>query len=342
MGVTEPVMAAIPVSTTPWSCLRPAPTAARSPPAAAVSSYGDHLTTIQQDSQNLSLNWLSFNIGAQDTVNFVQPNAQSIAVNRIADPNGSVILGHLNANGQVFLINPNGVLFGQGAQVNVGGLVASTLDVSDSELGRGTLHFGGAGGGSVTNRGTITAAPGGYVALLGHSVSNQGAIHAPAGSVALAGGSAVTLSFDGNRLLDMQVDASTLNALAENRQLIVADGGQVLMSAGAKDSLLASVVNNSGTIQAQTVENRAGKIVLLGGMAAGTTQVAGTLDASAPNGGDGGFIETSAAHVQVADGAKITTLAAAGNTGTWLIDPHRLHHRRRRRRHDRLKHRRQH
>ncbi|KRE82892.1 hypothetical protein ASG75_15220 [Rhodanobacter sp. Soil772] len=283
--------------------------------------YGDHLTTIQQNSQNLSLNWLSFNIGADSTVNFVQPNAQAIAVNRIADPNGSVILGHLNANGQVFLINPNGVLFGQGAQVNVGGLVASTLDVSDSELGRGTLHFAGAGDGSVTNRGTITAAPGGYVALLGHAVSNQGAIHAPAGSVALAGGSAVTLSFDGNHLLDVQVDASTLNALAENKQLIVADGGQVLMSAGAKNALLASVVNNTGTIQAQTVENRAGKIVLLGGMEAGTTQVDGTLDASAPNGGDGGFIETSAARVQVADGTKITTLTAAGNNGTWLIDP---------------------
>ncbi|WP_309916018.1 MBG domain-containing protein [Xanthomonas sp. 1678] len=284
--------------------------------------YGDHLTTIQQNSQNLSLSWLSFNIGAQDTVNFLQPNAQSIAVNRIADPNGSVILGHLNANGQVFLINPNGVLFGQGAQVNAGGLVASTLDVSDSQLGRGTLHFTGASVGRVTNLGTITAAPGGYVALLGHAVSNQGAIHAPAGSVALAGGSAVTLSFDGNHLLDMQIDASTLNALAENKQLIVADGGQVLMSAGAKDSLLASVVNNSGTIQARTVENRAGKIVLLGGMEAGTTQVDGTLDASAPNGGDGGFVETSAAHVQVADGAKITTLAAMGNAGTWLIDPH--------------------
>ncbi|MBB5886707.1 filamentous hemagglutinin N-terminal domain-containing protein [Xanthomonas sp. LMG 8992] len=284
--------------------------------------YGDHLTTIQQDSQNLSLNWLSFNIGRQDTVNFLQPNAQSIAVNRIADPNGSMILGHLNANGQVFLINPNGVLFGQGAQVNAGGLVASTLDVSDSQLGHGTLQFTGASVGSVINLGTITAAPGGYVALLGHAVSNQGAIHAPAGSVALAGGSAITLSFDGNHLLDMQIDASALNALSENKQLIVADGGQVLMSAGAKDALLASVVNNSGTIQARTVENRAGRIVLLGGMEAGTTQVDGTLDASAPTGGDGGFVETSAAHVHVADGARISTLAATGDAGTWLIDPH--------------------
>ncbi len=280
-------------------------------------------TTINQHSQNLSLNWQSFNIGADSTVNFVQPDAQSIAVNRIADANGSVILGRLNANGQVFLINPNGVLFGQGAQVNVGGLVASTLNIDDGELAGGTRHFGGndSGRGSVVNRGTINAAKGGYVALLGPQVTNQGTLNAPGGTVALAGGNAVTLSFDGNRLLSLQVDKSTLNALADNRQLIVADGGQVLMSAGAKDSLLASVVNNSGTIQAQTVENRAGKIVLLGGMAAGTTKVAGTLDASAPTDGHGGFIETSAAHVQVAEGTRITALAAGGNTGTWLIDP---------------------
>ena len=278
------------------------------------------VTTIDQRSQNLSLNWQSFNIGADSTVNFVQPNAQAIAVNRIADANGSVILGRLNANGQVFLINPNGVLFGQGAQVNVGGLVASTLDANDSELGRGTLHLTGDSDARVVNQGTITA-NGGYVALVGAQVVNQGTLAANGGSVAMGGGNAVTLSFDGNRLLGLQVDKSALNALAENRQLIVADGGQVLMSAGAKDALLASVVNNSGTIQARTVENRTGRIVLLGGMAAGQTTVAGSLDASAPNGGHGGFVETSAAHVTVAPGARITTAAANGHTGHWLIDP---------------------
>ncbi|HUH56451.1 MAG TPA: filamentous hemagglutinin N-terminal domain-containing protein, partial [Rhodanobacter sp.] len=278
-------------------------------------------TTIDQHSQNLSLNWQSFNIGADSTVNFVQPNAQSIAVNRIADANGSVILGHLNANGQVFLINPNGVLFGQGAQVNVGGLVASTLDVSDSELGNRALHFTGDSQGRVVNQGLITANGGGYVALVGAQVVNDGTLAANGGSVAMGGGNAVTLSFDGNRLLGLQVDGSAMNALAENRQLIVASGGQVLMSAGAKDALLASTVNNSGVIQAHTVENRGGRIILLGGMQAGTTHVAGTLDASAPTGGDGGFIETSAAHVKIADNARITTLAANGNNGSWLIDP---------------------
>lgn len=288
----------------------------------AISQAGGH-TTVSQASQNLSLNWQSFNVGARESVNFVQPNAAAIAVNRIADTSASRILGSLNANGQVFLINPNGIVFGAGAQVNVGGLVASTLNISDSDLAAATRHFTGSGAGAIVNRGTITAAPGGYVALLGRQVSNQGTISAPGGTAALGAGSAVSLSFDANRLLSMQVDANELDALAENKQLIVADGGQVLMSAGAKDSLLASVVNNTGVVQAQTVANQNGRIVLLAGMAAGTAEVGGTLDASAPNAGDGGFIETSGAHVHVADAAHITTKAlAGGTTGTWLIDPH--------------------
>ena len=278
-------------------------------------------TTITQSSQNLSLTWKSFNIGAQESVNFVQPSASAIAVNRILDTQGSQILGQLNANGQVYLINPNGILFGAGAQVNVGGLVASTLDLNDSSLSAAARGFSGNGTGSIVNQGSITAAPGGYVALLGNTVSNQGSISAPQGAVALGAGNAITLTFQNNQLLQLQVDQSVLNSLADNGGVIMADGGLVLMSAGAKDTLLASVVNNSGVIRARTVENRNGTIILLGGMEAGTTQVGGTLDASAPEGGNGGFIETSAAHVKVADGARITTLAANGNSGTWLIDP---------------------
>lgn len=278
-------------------------------------------TTITQSSQNLSLTWKSFNVGAQESVNFVQPSASAIAVNRILDTNGSQILGQLNANGQVYLINPNGILFGAGAQVNVGGLVASTLDIKDADLSSSLRSFSGPGAGSIVNQGTIHAATGGYVALLGNTVSNQGSISAPLGSVAMGAGSAATLTFQGNQLLQVQVDQSVLNSLADNGGLIQADGGRVLMSAGARDSLLASVVNNSGVIRARTVENRSGTIVLLGGMAAGTAKVAGLLDASAPNGGNGGFIETSGAHVKIADGARITTAAPAGNSGTWLIDP---------------------
>ncbi len=287
---------------------------------AAISQSGT-TTTIQQSSQNLSLTWKGFNIAAQETVNFQQPSASAIAVNRIFDINGTKIFGHLNANGQVYLINPNGVLFGRGAQVNVGGLVASSLDLNETTLNSNVRSFSGTGKGSIVNQGTINAANGGSVALLGNEVSNQGVITAQLGSVALGAGSAATLTFNGNTLVDMQIDQSTLDNLAENRQLIRADGGQVLMTAGAKHALLASVVNNTGVVEARTVENRNGTIVLLGGMEAGQTNVAGKLDASAPNGGDGGFIETSAAHVNIADDARITTAATNGEAGTWLIDP---------------------
>jgi filamentous hemagglutinin family protein len=288
--------------------------------AGSISQAGA-VTTIAQSSQNLSLNWQGFNVAAQETVNFVQPSAAAIAVNRIFDTNGSQILGRINANGQVYLINPNGILFGHGSQVNVGGLVASTLDLNDAALASNTRSFSGNGSGSIVNQGTLSAATGGYVALLGNKVSNQGAISAPAGSIALGAGSAATLTFQNNSLVQMQVDQSVLDSLADNGGLIRADGGVVVMSAGARDALLASVVNNTGLIQARTVQNREGSITLLGGMTAGTANIGGTLDASAPDGGNGGFIETSAAHVKIANEAKVSTAAAAGRTGTWLIDP---------------------
>ena len=292
--------------------------------AGAITQTGS-TTTVLQSSQNLSMNWKSFNISPTETVNFVQPSATAIAVNRIYDTSGSQILGRLNANGQVFLINPNGVLFGRNAQINIGGLIASTLDLNDLSLGGNRLSFSGHGLGSVVNLGRINATgangTGGFVALLGNSVSNQGGISAPQGSVALGAGSAATLTFQNNSLVKLQIDQSLLNSLSENGGVIQASGGLVLMSAGAKDALLASVVNNTGVIEARTVGNHGGNIVLLGGMSAGTVNVAGSLDASAPNGGDGGFIETSAAHVKVANAANISTAALQGKTGTWLIDP---------------------
>ncbi|RDU99588.1 YDG domain-containing protein [Trinickia dinghuensis] len=278
-------------------------------------------TTIVQSSPTMSVNWNSFNVAPQETVNFVQPSKSAIAVNRIFDTSGSQILGKLNANGQVYLINPNGIVFGRGAQVNVGGLVASTLDVNDASLSGNARTFSGTGTGTVLNQGTITAANGGYVALLGNHVDNEGTIVAQRGAVALGAGSAVTLNFSGDSLVGMQVDQSTLNNLAQNGALIQADGGTVMMSAGAKDALLASVVNNTGVVEARTVENQGGTITLLGGMADGTVNVSGTLDASAPSGGNGGAIETSAANVKVAPGTTVTTLAANGQSGSWLIDP---------------------
>jgi len=330
--------------------------------AGSISSTGGGMT-ITQGSQNLAVNWNTFNIGKDASVTFNQPNSSAIALNRVLGTDGSQILGQLKANGQVWVLNPNGVLFGSGAQVNVGGLVASTLNISDADFLAGKRTFslpspasrGGAGGeGSVLNQGDINA---NYVALLGERVKNEGAIVANRGTVAMAAGNKITLDFNGDKLLGVQIDEGAMHALVENKALVQADGGLVVMTAKAKDALLDTAVNNSGVVRARTIENKNGKILLLGDMQSGTVNVGGTLDASAPSpqpsptrgegaetppgtgvegaktplsldgrgaggeGADGGFIETSAAHVKVADDAKITTAAANGQTGTWLIDP---------------------
>ncbi len=132
------------------------------PTGGAVAAGGAAITrapaqlTVNQSTQNVVINWQSFGIGAEEGVTFVQPNSNAVALNRVVGQDPSVILGSLTANGQVFVVNPNGVLFGQGAQVNVGGLVASTLGISDTDFMAGNYYFTGTGG-SVVNDGTINA-----------------------------------------------------------------------------------------------------------------------------------------------------------------------------------------
>ena len=285
----------------------------------SIAQSGSAMTVTQQ-SPRLAINWQSFGIGVNESVTFAQPSASAIALNRVLGSDPSQILGRLSANGQVWILNPNGLLFGSSAQINVGGLVGSTLQVNDADFLAGKTTFSG-NGGTVTNQGNITAADGGYVALFGGRVSNEGVIQAKLGTVALGAGKQVTLDFVGVQLLNLQVDQGAVNALVQNKQLIQADGGTVLLTAKAADALLNTVVNNEGIIEARTIDTSNGTIKLLGGMDGGTVQVSGTLDASAPNGGNGGFIETSGAHVKVADSAVVTTAAPAGHYGTWLIDP---------------------
>ncbi|MGB4114971.1 MAG: filamentous hemagglutinin N-terminal domain-containing protein [Polaromonas sp.] len=287
---------------------------------ASISSSGA-TTTINQTTARAVINWQSFGIAAGQTVQFVQPDSGSVALNRVLGADPSRIMGDLSANGKVFLLNPNGILFGSGASVNVGGLVASTLSITDANFMAGRYAFTDAGSGSVINQGRITASDGGYVAMMGKSVSNQGIISARLGTVALAAGNAITMDVGGDGLLNVSIPQGAVNALVENGGLVRADGGKVLMTAQAAGSLLHTVVNNTGVIQAQTIGNRNGAIYLLGDMQTGTMNVGGTLDASAPSGGNGGFIETSAARVSIRDDVRVTTVAPQGQMGTWLIDP---------------------
>lgn len=274
-------------------------------------------TTVTQTSQNVSINWQSFNIGQSEAVNFAQPNSSAIALNRVLGADPSSILGSLNANGQVFLINPNGVLFGNSASVNVGGLVASTRDITDSDFMAGQYKFNGTGDGSVVNQGSIKA-DGGYVALLGARVSNQGVIQANLGSVALAAGDAITLDVAGDGLLNVAVDQGAVGALVQNGGLIQADGGKVLMTARSAGDLFQSSVNNTGVVRAQSIENRNGTITLLGDMNSGTVNVGGTLDVSGSGAGEtGGSVTATARHVGLVD-AKIDASGDAGG-GTVLL-----------------------
>ncbi|MFG6457455.1 filamentous hemagglutinin N-terminal domain-containing protein [Roseateles sp. BYS96W] len=286
--------------------------------SAAITQRGA-VTTIDQASPVTVINWQGFSVAAGESVRFNQPGASAVALNRVVGNERSVIDGALGANGQVFLVNSNGVLFGKGSSVSVGSLVASTLDIGDADFLAGRRVFSATSRGAVTNLGTLTARDGGYVALLGGQVSNQGVITATRGTVALAAGGKVMLNFNGDTLLGLTLDQGALDALVENRQALYADGGQVILTARAADELLSAQVNNAGLVRAQTLDDLQGRITLLA--QGGVTQVGGTLDASAPLAGDGGSIETSGDVVRVADAARITTRAAAGRSGTWLIDP---------------------
>ena len=235
---------------------------------ATIGTIGDTLT-VDQASGSVVINWDAFSIGADGTVRFLQPDGNSVALNRVLGADPSQIFGALTANGHVFLVNPNGVLFGQGASVNVGGLVASTLDIGNDDFMAGNYAFSGAGPGSVVNQGSLTAAEGGSVVLMGRTVANQGVISARLGNVALVGGEAATIDIAGDGLLSVSVDRGAVDALVENGGLIQADGGHVLLTAQAAGGLFDTVVNNTGVIQARTIENRGGTIVLLGDKHAG-------------------------------------------------------------------------
>jgi len=244
---------------------------------------------IAQTSDKLSIDWTSFNIASGSRVDFHQPDANSIALNRVIGTDGSKIMGQLNANGRVFLVNPNGVLFGKTAKVNVGGLVASALNLSNEDLHEGRFRFVGDGRptlASVVNEGVLIAAEGGTIALLGGQVENNGVIRATQGAIALAAGERITLGVSDDGLLNIEVDRAGLNALVSNHYALTAQGGQVTLKARASHAVAHAVVNNQGLIEAQTLNGRPGKIVLDGG-ALGTVLAAGTLHTSAFGGNAG-------------------------------------------------------
>jgi filamentous hemagglutinin family protein len=272
--------------------------------------------TVTQTSPKLVINWASFNTASGEKVNFVQQGTSSIVLNRVSGQSHTPtsFLGTLNAIGQVFVVDPSGILFGAGSHVNVGGLVASSHPISDADFLAGTYRFiGSGGGGAVINQGSI-AADGGYVTLIGPQVVNGGSITANGGTALLAAGDKVTLQINGSSLLGYTIDRGALSAAVVNQLSgsIRADGGKVILSAQAMNGTAAAVVNNDGVIEAHTINQSGGVIQLLGDMAVGVLVQNGKLDASAPSGGNGGSIDLSARIVRIADVAQITTRSLSG------------------------------
>ena len=285
---------------------------------AANIAQSNNTLNINQSSQSAVINWGSFNVGSQAQVNFNQPNAQSATLNRVQGSDPSVINGAIRANGQVAIVNSNGIIFGKTAQVDAASIVASTMDVSDSQyMSGGNKTFKGSPNSQakIINYGTLTAkGANAYIALLAPEVRNEGIIIAQAmnnPTVALASGSQITLSFSGNQLIKVNVDASVYNSLIENKRLIQAEGGTIVIAANAASNLLASVVKNSGVITASSITRDAGSIQLIGSR----IEQSGQILANSTQ-GNAGSISLMGENVQVTSGSLTQAL---GNNQTGVI-----------------------
>ncbi len=284
--------------------------------SASIASAGTTMT-VTQTSSRAALDWGTFNIGSRATVHFVQPGTGSIALNRVLSSNPSQIYGHLDANGQVYLLNPHGVYFARGAAVDVGGIVATSANMSDAAFMAGSTTFARNGAnGAVTNLGNITSRLGGYIALLAPTVRNQGVLVAQAGTVAMAGGETVRLNFGANSSLQsLTITPSQIATLIDNADAVSAPGGLVILSTQAMNQLAGDVIN-SGQIEATGAATQGGRIVLEAGSNGRVTNKG--LLSVASSGANGGCVSVSAYNVQLGATSSIDASGATGG-GTVLV-----------------------
>ncbi|MDC7903019.1 filamentous hemagglutinin N-terminal domain-containing protein, partial [Escherichia coli] len=263
-------------------------------------------------------NWNSFDIGKGNTVQFYQPNSSAVALNRVVGGGESKIMGNLKANGQVFLVNPNGVLFGKDASVSTSGFVASTRDIKNDDFmnRRYTFSGGQKAGAEIVNQGALTTNAGGYIVLAADKVSNSGTIRTPGGKTVLAAGERVTLQLDNGGLTSVQVSGDVVNALVENRGLISARDGQVYLTALGRDMLMNTVLNVSGVVEAGGMHRQDGNIVLDGGDS-GVVHLSGTLQADNAS-GQGGKVVVQGQNILLDKGSSITATGSKGGGEVYI------------------------
>lgn len=284
---------------------------------------------INQTTSQAIINWNSFSVGRGNTVNFNQPNASSSTLDRVTGSTPSWIAGTINAPGTVLLINPNGIEISKGGVVNAGSFAASTLNIQDSDYLSGHYSFNGNGSSAgVINNGHINVSDGGFAALLGGQVSNNGIISARLGTVALGAGEQATIDLSGDGFLSVAVPSSQLGnmvrangALVSNKGQINANGGTVFLSAATAANILRNAVNIPGSIRTNSVGSHNGRIVINGG--GGNVNISGRLAANGGKKHNGGSIAVSGQNVSVtgkleANGRNGGSVSVASSGDLWV------------------------
>jgi filamentous hemagglutinin family protein len=224
---------------------------------AATFSQPNPTTLEVTNSPNAIINWQQFNIGANETTRFIQQSASSAVMNRVVGVNPSEILGQLQSNGRVYLINPNGIVFGHGAVVDTAAFIGATLNMADADFLTGKLRFDGPeGAGGITNHGVIKARDDGGVYLVAPEIENDGIIRTDEGQILLAAGRKLTIS---------SLDVAHISFEVQAPDGSVVNLGELLTAGGAA-SVFAQSIHNSGRIRASGVSRDAqGRIVLNAG-----------------------------------------------------------------------------
>jgi len=292
---------------------------------ATIGTPNSTTTLIKQTTNAAIINWQSFSLNSGTSVVFDQPGAAAIALNRVLGGGVSQIDGSLSANGQVWIINANGILFGKGSQVNVAGLLATTSDIANGDFASGQYNFTSASSNpaaSVENAGSIHVAGGGSAVLSAPHVSNAGLIQADGGQIVLGGANAFTVDFAGDDLLRYQISAPVAvtptdangtpqKELVANSGTLSAAGGRILLTARAAANVADNVVNNTGMISANSVSVHNGEVILDAG--SGSVQDSGTISTTGNGAGEtGGNVALAGNSVTVADNAVID---ASGDQG---------------------------
>jgi filamentous hemagglutinin family protein len=273
-------------------------------------------TIINQSSDRALVNWTSFDTAAGQSVLVNQPGSGSLLVNRVTGGVATRFDGTLSANGQVFLLNEAGIFFGSTASINAAGFLASTGRLDEQAFLAGDVRIELADSlASIINQGTIRVAEGGYAALAAAIVQNSGVVEARLGQVVLSGAQSFTLDLAGDGLLSFAVSADSPAGQVLNQGRLIADGGTVLLTARGGRDAMAGVINTSGTIQAQTVQESEGRIIIAGDDGV-SVELSGSLDASATS-GKGGAISVDGGAIALA-GASLSADGTAGG-GTVAI-----------------------